>query len=69
MLYEVITELKTGDIIKVKGDINGKTSKECIYVSYENFVEDMPVGGALLIDDGEIGLVVKSKEADRNNFV
>ncbi len=57
-------ELKTGDIIKVKGDINGKTSKECIYVSYENFVEDMPVGGALLIDDGEIGLVVKSKEAD-----
>ena len=33
-------------------------------VNYENFVEEVPVGSSLLIDDGEIALVVESKEAD-----
>jgi len=57
-------ELSTGDIVKVKGDINCQSTKECICVSYDQFVEDMPIGGQILIDDGEIALTVKEKQAD-----
>ena len=57
-------ELTTGDIVKVKGDINCQSTKECICVSYDHFVKDMPIGGQILIDDGEIALTVKEKQAD-----
>ncbi len=57
-------ELKTGDVLKVKGDINCLSTKECICVSYGDFVNDMPVGGQILIDDGEVELEVTSKEDD-----
>ncbi|MCU4175284.1 pyruvate kinase [Carboxylicivirga sp. N1Y90] len=57
-------ELKTGDVVRVKGDIEGISTKDCICVSYEHFVRDMPVGGHMLIDDGEIDMVVDSKEDD-----
>lgn len=54
--------LKTGDIVMMKGDINCKSTKECICVSYDDFVADMPIGGQVLIDDGEIALEVKEKK-------
>ena len=56
--------LNTGDTLKIKGDINGISSKECIYVSYEDLVKDMPIGGQILIDDGEVAMCVASKEDD-----
>ncbi len=56
--------LSTGDTIKVKGDINCKSTKECICVSYSSFVEDLPVDGEILIDDGEIALKVISKDEE-----
>lgn len=54
--------LNAGDTIKVKGDIEGKSNRECICVSYGSFVDDLPIGGDILIDDGEIALKVLSKE-------
>ncbi|MBP7486214.1 MAG: pyruvate kinase [Parabacteroides sp.] len=57
-------DLKTGDIIKVMGNPEGETNKDCICVSYKNFVTDMSVGGALLIDDGDLDLKVIEKYPD-----
>lgn len=55
-------ELKSGDMIKVKGDINQTSTHDCIYVSYPHFVRDLRVGDDILIDDGEIDLKVVSKD-------
>ena len=53
-----------GDIINVKGAPNEGTTKDCICVSYDNFVEDVPVYSRILIDDGHIELLVVGKEDD-----
>ena len=57
-------ELKTGDRIKVMGNPDGETTRECICLSYKNFVADMSVGGELLIDDGDLDLKVIEKYPD-----
>jgi pyruvate kinase len=57
-------ELKTGDKIKVMGNPDGETTRECICLSYKNFVADMSVGGELLIDDGDLDLKVIEKHSD-----
>ena len=54
--------LKTGDKLKIKGDPSCKSTKECICVSYSEFVHDLSVNSTILIDDGEIALKVKGKE-------
>lgn len=51
-----------GDKVIIKGDPEGITSKECVYVNYKGFVRDVPVGSRILIDDGEIELIVESKD-------
>lgn len=64
-----------GDTITVRGDPDGITSKDCIYVNYRGFVKDVPVGSRIMIDDGEIELIAidKAKNAlvceTRNNGV
>lgn len=54
----------TGDIIRIIGDANKKTTKECIAVSYPQFVHDVPVGKQILIDDGDTALEVTEKDGD-----
>lgn len=54
--------LHESDLIKIVGDINCITTKECIGVSYPHFARDLNVGDQILIDDGEIDLKVVSKE-------
>ena len=54
--------LKTGETILIKGDPTQKTTRECIYVSYPNFYNDMKVGSQILIDDGELELDVTDKK-------
>lgn len=54
----------TGDTVKVKGDPEGITTRECICVSYKNFVHDMSLGSLILIDDGEIEMKVIEKTND-----
>ena len=51
-----------GDKIIIKGDPAGVTSKKCVYVNYKGFVKDVPVGSRILIDDGEIELIVIEKD-------
>jgi len=52
-----------GDKAQIKGG-EGVATKDCFYVSYKNFVADVPEGGSVLIDDGEIALKVVGKTDD-----
>ena len=56
--------VKTGDKLKVIGDINVKSTPAQISVSYPSIVKDVPVGSILLIDDGETGMKVIEKTND-----
>lgn len=54
--------LKMGEIVRLKGDPSGKTTKALIYVSYANIANDVGEGVHILFDDGEIDLIVRSVE-------
>ncbi|MDY5814472.1 MAG: pyruvate kinase [Bacteroides sp.] len=51
----------TGDRVRVVGNPEQETTKECIAVSYPNFVHDLSVGGLILIDDGDLEMEVVEK--------
>ena len=51
----------TGDRVRVVGNPEQETTKECIAVSYPNFVHDLSVGGLILIDDGDLEMQVVEK--------
>lgn len=57
-------DLSTGDVVKVTGNPDMLTTKECIAVNYPFFVRDLNVGDSILFDDGEIDLKVDSKTDD-----
>ena len=48
----------SGDYIRIKGEPGGVSKAD---VSYSHFVDDVPVGSSILIDDGCIALKVKEK--------
>lgn len=52
---------KVGDRVKVVGRPEQETTRECISVSYPDFVRDLNVGGQILIDDGDLELAVIEK--------
>ena len=52
---------KTGDRVKVVGNPDIPTTRECISVSYPNFVYDVSVGVHILIDDGDLEMIVVDK--------
>jgi len=54
-----------GDRIIFKGNPDGITSRECIYVNYKNFVNDIPAGSRIMIDDGNIELIVIEKDSEK----
>lgn len=54
--------LKTHQKIKIVGNPDLLTNNDCIAVTYPNFVEDMQIGGDILIDDGELELRVLDKD-------
>lgn len=55
---------QTGEKVKITGNPELETSHDCIYVSYKNFVNDLAVGGIILIDDGDMELRVVEKHDD-----
>ena len=55
---------KVGDKVKVVGNPDLDTTRECISVSYPNFVHDVAVGIHILIDDGDLEMVVVEKTDD-----
>jgi pyruvate kinase len=56
--------LERGQTIKVAGRPGQASTREYIYVNYEGFVAHLEVGKRIMIDDGEIELVVIRKEED-----
>jgi pyruvate kinase len=56
--------LKKGEIISIIGEPGKKSSGEAIYVTYEAFSSDIPLGSTILMDDGELALTVLRKKGD-----
>lgn len=54
----------TGEKVKIVGNPELATTRECIAVSYPSFVQDLSVGGKVLIDDGDLELEVIDKTND-----
>jgi len=54
-------DLVAGDVVKIVGNPDVFTTKECIAVNYPSFVHDLNPGDSILFDDGEIDLSVDSK--------
>ena len=59
--------VKSGDILKLKGDRNKESDDQFIYVDHSGFVKDVSINDHILIDDGDIELVVTGKEGDYLN--
>ena len=55
---------KTSDAVKICGNPSETTTRECINVSYSNFVHDLNIGNDVLIDDGELALKIVGKSED-----
>ncbi len=53
-----------GDKVKVVGNPDLETCRECIAVSYPDFVKDLKVEGTILIDDGDLELRVIEKNEE-----
>jgi len=53
-----------GQKVKVTGDPARETTADCICVSYPNFVRDVNPGNHILIDDGEIDMLVTERQGD-----
>lgn len=53
--------VKYGDMVKIGGSKDGISSKELVLVNYENFVYDIPENSRILIDDGQLELMVEKK--------
>ena len=52
---------KTGDAVRICGNPSETTTRNCINVSYPNFVHDLNIGNDVLIDDGELALKIVDK--------
>lgn len=55
-------DYKTGEKVRIVGNPEMETTRECIAVSYPNFVQDLSIGSKVLIDDGELELEVTDKD-------
>jgi pyruvate kinase len=61
---DVEIEVKRCQLIKIAGDPAAASSAECIFVNYKEFVAHLDVGKSIMVDDGEIELLVKEKHPD-----
>lgn len=57
-------EVKKDHILIISGDKEKISSEDRLYVNFESFVADVPVAAKILIDDGEIELIVTDKTRD-----
>jgi pyruvate kinase len=63
-ICDVPIQLKKGSKISIIGDPGKKSSNDAIYVSYQAFSSDIPVGSLILIDDGELELKAVKKKGN-----
>jgi len=61
---DVELNVKKGDMIKVAGDPDSATTAECLFVNYREFVTHLEVGKSIMVDDGDIELLVMEKHTD-----
>jgi pyruvate kinase len=54
-------KVKKGDTVYFADDVNGISGNFLLYTNYSDFVKDVPAGANILIDDGEIKLIVLEK--------
>jgi pyruvate kinase len=54
-------DVKTGDLLIIKGACEEPSSDQCVYVSYDRFADDLSVDDRILIDDGSVELQVTKK--------
>ncbi len=54
--------IETGDIITVKGDPDRPTIPGLIHVNYPGFASDLSLNDRILIDDGDLALIVIEKK-------
>jgi pyruvate kinase len=57
--------VKIGDTIYVRGAGDELTCRHCVCVTYDGLVDDLSVNDRLLIDDGDVELLVIAKDAVR----
>ncbi len=57
--------LKQGERIYFKGDPNQLSTDKCICATYPKFVQEVPIGCKILIDDGELAFLVINKDNDK----
>ncbi len=62
---EAPIEYTRGEIVTIVGEPDRQTTRETIAVSYPDFVKDVNEGAHILIDDGDLGLIVDHKEEDK----
>ena len=57
-------DFKKGEIVNIVGNPELRTTRQTIAVTYKDFVNDVGEGAHILIDDGDLGLVVDHKAGD-----
>lgn len=55
---------KTGDVLRICGNPDEMTTRDCVNVSYKNFVKDINVGNDILFDDGVLAIKIVDKTED-----
>ena len=63
--FETGIKVSRGDMIRIKGsETNDPSNNEVVYVNDSSIYKDVPVGAAILIDDGELEMEVTEKKDD-----
>ncbi len=57
-------EVRNGDIIHIYNGTEGISGQGKLYTNCQTFVEDVPVGSKILIDDGSVELLVRTKTSE-----
>lgn len=57
--------VKEGDVLEIKNGPECQSSPKMLFTNCATFVNDVPVGAGILIDDGSIELVVTAKDESR----
>lgn len=58
-------KVKEGDIMEFRNNVGFNSSHRYLNTNCASFVEDVPVGASILVDDGTIGFLVIDKGEDR----
>ncbi len=57
--------VKKGDYVEIRDGADSLCNSSILYTNCETFVNDVPLGAHILVDDGSVDMVVTGKNADR----